>query len=425
MDREQARELARRGRSPGTRAIHASGDHRCRGDVLPLLVLRAGRRGGPGRARHAVGVGRVLPVRHRDDRNHPDRARRVGGPPLHRDRRRQRGHDVLPEPDGRRRRSRDRRVPVHHVRQRLPVWPHLPARLPGADHRGVHVRARDVGVLVAAHRHRRRLPHRPRRPADLRERAGGAHQGSQAARRRREPREGPVRRQREPRDANAAERRDRDGRHPSRDRPLGGAARDRRDDDDVGAASPRADRGRARHGQDRGRPRAGRVAAVRSCRLAVVHRQGDRAAGAVQGHRRPDGGRGRRVAMVRGGLAPPAPGAPEPPLERDQVHGARADRHPRGRRRYGGRARQAPASGSGGHRHRHRARQAGQDLRGVHAGRRLDHEDLRRDRPRNDDRKEPRALDGRRDRRRRARRARAACSGSSSTFRSRSRRGST
>ena len=58
----------------------------------------------------------------------------------------------------------------------------------------------------------------------------------------------------------------------------------------------RADRGRPRHGQDRGRPRRDRGAAVRPGQAADRHRQGDAAAGALQGPRDQHRDRSRRAA---------------------------------------------------------------------------------------------------------------------------------
>jgi K+-sensing histidine kinase KdpD len=79
---------------------------------------------------------------------------------------------------------------------------------------------------------------------------------------------------------------------------------------------------------------------------AFVHRQGHRAASALQRHRRSHRSLRTGLAMVRRRLAPLAASAPEPVIERDQVHGARADRYPGERRRHTRSAGQTAEAGS-------------------------------------------------------------------------------
>ena len=92
----------------------------------------------------------------------------------------------------------------------------------------------------------------------------------------------------------------------------------------------------------------------------------------------------------------PAAGHPQPGRQRDQVH-----RQGRGDRRRGrgpgDRRRGDPPVPRDRHRHRHRAGQAVGHLRRVRAGRCVDHEALRRHRPRPDDFRTARGADGRAD----------------------------
>ena len=107
---------------------------------------------------------------------------------------------------------------------------------------------------------------------------------------------------------------------------------------------------------------------------------------------------------------PTAPGAAEPPRERDQVHGSRRGRlpgpprRPRSwrspqwqQRRWRG---HAPALHRARHRHRNPGGEAGVDLPRVRAGGRVDDEEVRRHRARSDDRGAAGRADGRNDHRR-------------------------
>ncbi len=198
----------------------------------------------------------------------------------------------------------------------------------------------------------------------------------------------------EPRDPDADECRDRHDRPAARHRADAGAAGVRRGRPLERRRAPARDRRHPRLLEDRGREARAGARAVRS---PGVRRQRARHGRAARGGEEPRARlprRRRRPGRDRRRRGAAAPGAPQPALERGQVHGAGRGR---GRPRRGARGRRVAPRPPGRPRHRDRdpARPHGQPLRVVQPGRRVDDAPLRRHGPRARDLQAPRRADGR------------------------------
>ena len=231
----------------------------------------------------------------------------------------------------------------------------------------LHGRAcRDREGLCRLRRHRDRQGALPRRA-----RAGAPGGGGS------DPGEERLPRDDEPRDPDTDERRDRDDRPAARHRADAGAAGARRGRPLERRCAPPRHRRYPRLLEDRGRQTRAGARAVRSARVRRGSARHRRSACLGKGRRARLPRRRRGAGRDRGRRHAPSTGAPEPALERREVHGE--GRGNRSCRRGAGRQRTAsPALRRPGHRHRDSEGSDRPALRIVQPGRRIDLAPLRR-----------------------------------------------